>query len=714
MDIKSFLRLVYKYKWLLILVPVIAASVTYFLTRNLPKQYSSEVSISTGLLDPSKKLISNETTDFFKVSQQFSNMIEKLKAKKTIDLLSYQLMLHDLQQPEKSFRNYSQELSTLSSDQKAELIALIKDKLLKKSILTLSDNNGIYPLYDLVESMGYNEENLSDKMEVKHVENSDYINIEYVSENPDLSAYVVNTLASVFITNFSANLSTNQNASIMLLDSLLKRKELIMNEKNSALSTFKRTKGVLNLDEQSATVYSQISEYEAQRAQALRLIQSNQGAIAIIQNKLRGGDPYIGGSSRNDNQEIIKLKRQLELANASYIDNNFNARDQRKIDSLSRILSEKSAVNIEENILDPRSSKQSLVQQKLSLEIALQQAKSSIKTLDNQLTTLRSRYSSMVPFDAEIQNYEREAELATKDYMAALDLYNSNRNNQKMGLQLEIDQIGLVGNPEPSREILYTAGAGFTTLILCLGSLFLASILDGAIYTQSQLAIATKSKPLGQINFIEGPEKSVRSIWSDKSGNKNYETFKDLLRSLRFEIEDKMSYENSKILGITSLVDGEGKTFISHSLAYAFAMTGKKILLISDDQLIKKSDTKEIASSQNFQKFLIKKEIHVEDLITFMNKSTEKDSLFEIQNIHNLRAGFAVLRKEFDLIIIDINSMSDMNITKEWLLFTENSICIYEAGRTMNDNDKQFLDSTRTQPGFIGWVLNKYISQKFA
>lgn len=714
MDIKSFLRLLNRYKWLLIIVPVLVALVTYYFTKNLPKQYSSEVRISTGLLDPSKKLISTETTDFFKISQQFSNIIEKLKAKKITNLLSYNLMIHDLQGPDKAFRSYSKQLDSLSTDQKNELLSLLKDKLSKKTILTLGDNNGKYRVYDIIGSMGYSEEALTDKIEISHVENSDYIDIAFQSENPDLSAYVVNTLASEFISNYSADINTNQNASIVLLDSLLQRKEQLMNEKNIALSNFKRTKGVLNLNEQSATVYSQISEYEAQRAQALRLIQSNQGAIAIIEGKLRGSDPYVKGSSRNDNQEIIRLKKQLEIANANYIDNNFNPRDQRKIDSLSRILSEKSATNIDENVLDPRTSKQNLVQQKLSLEIALQQAKSSIRTLDNQLSTLRARYQSMVPYDADIQNYEREADLATKDYMAALDIYNNNRTKQKMGLQLEIDQAGLPGNPEPSKEILYTAGAGFGSLVLCLSFLFLLFVADSSIVTLGQLELSTKSKALGQINFVEGSEKSIRSIWADKSGNANYDTFKDLLRSFRFEVGHKMDADGSKILGITSLVDGEGKTFISYSLAYAFAMTGKKILLIADDQPVIKSDSKALSTSQNFQKFLIKKEIHVEDLITFMNKNTEKESLLEIQNINNLKAGFEVLRREFDLIIIDINSLSDMNITKEWLLFAEKTICVYESGRAMKDGDKKNVEYIKKHPGFAGWVLNKYRFEKQA
>lgn len=133
----------------------------------------------------------------------------------------------------------------------------------------------------------------------------------------------------------------------------------------------------------------------------------------------------------------------------------------------------------------------------------------------------------------------------------------------------------------------------------------------------------------------------------------------------------------------------------------------KKILLIADELPVVKSESKALATSQNFQTFLIKKEIHTEDLITIMNKSTARESLLELQSIKSLKAGFEVLKEEFDLIIVDVNSLKDINIAKEWLLFTEKNIAVFEYGKTITDNDKEYTDYIKKLPGFLGWVLNK-------
>lgn len=712
MDIKLFLKLINRYKWLLILVPVATVTVTYFLVQNLPKQYKSNVEISTGLLDPSKKVISDETVDFFKVSQQINSIIEKLQMKKSINMLSYNLILHDLEQPRKRFKKYSDKVDSLNYDQRKEVIALYKDKLASKSLLTLSDDTGKYKLYSIIESMGYGEDALRKKLDVSHADNSDFITIEYTSEDPDLSAYVVNTLASGFIADYMSDVNTNENTSIDLLDSLVKRKEAVMNQKNAELSAFKRSNGVLNLSEQASSVDAQITKYEGQKADLLLQIDQDQAALAVINNKLRGGDPDIAGSSRADNLELISIRNQLQTASNNYIDQP-TAANRKKVDSLTTLLNNKRNQNSNENVVNPLLSKQNLLAQKNTLDVSLATAKGSFKQIDAELTALRAKFNSMVPYDADIQNKERDAELATKDYTTSLDSYNASKTNQNVsGFHLQIDQIGLPGNPEPSKRMIYLAGAGFGSFALSMGFLLVLFALDNSINNLRQLERATKSKTIGALNKINGAERHIRDIWNDKSGNENIEIFRDLLRALRFEIRSKMDADNKKILGITSLVSGEGKTFIAYGLAYAFAMTGKKILLITDVLPVVKPGSKELANSQDFEVFLVKKEIRTEDLITILNKSMVQSSLLETQSVKNLQTGFEVLKKEFDMIIIDINSLHNMNIAKEWLLFTEMNIAVFASGRTLDENDLALVNYIKNKPDFIGWIMNKMEFEK--
>ena len=709
MDIKRFLKLFKRYIWILILLPCVAATVTYFLSKNIVKEYRSEAQISTGLVDQSKQLSSQTQNDYFKTSQQFSNIIEKMKMRKIMSILSYQIILHDLENPKTSFRKYSAKIDSLTAAQKAEVIEQYRIKLLEKAPITVFDNKGKYKLYDMLGSMGYDEAGISKKLTIYRPDNSDFVNIEFISENPLLSAYVVNELASEFIRNYTQDVYSNQNNSLALLDSLLKKKEGEMNNKNNALKGFKMKNGVLNLNEQAATLYAQISQYEEKKAQAIRDIQANQGALSAINSKLRGtNDPYMGGSVVEDNNVIINLKSQLQAANNRYIDGNFKPADKKKVDSLQSILANQSARNSDKNVVDPQIAKQGLIQQKLNLEISTEQIKNTINGIDKELNSLKGKYSSMVPFDAGIQNYERDADIATKDYMAALDRTNQGKTEQNTGLKLQVAQIGLPGTAQPSKALIFVALSGIATFMLCFVGLVVLFLLDGSIYSVGQLAKETKGNVLGHLNLINNSVREPRAIWNDKGENVDYTNFKDLLRSLRFEIDKEFTNQKCKILGITSLNRGEGKTFLSSSFIYAFAMTGKKVLLISSDQ-----ETSETAISQKlipsefFDTFIVKKEFQTEDLITTFNSKSHNSSLLETQSIHNLRNGFDALKEEFDFILIDINGLKELNKAKEWLSFTDKSIAVFEFGEVIKDEDRHAIEFINAHPGFMGWILNK-------
>lgn len=707
MDFKAFNSHLKRYKWLIILVPLVTVVVAYLLVKNLPDQYKSQAQISTGLIDQSKQVATTEQNmDYFKLSQQFSNIIEKIKMKKISSILSYHLILHDLEDPNQSFKKYSTKLDSLSEPQRKELVTLYKEKLQKKTVLTPVDNKGKYPLYDIVASMGYDEKGIDKNLEINRNDGSDFINVTYTSNDPELSAFVVNTLTTEFIRNYTLDVGYNQNNSMVLLDSLLKTKEATMNAKNADLKQFKMQNGVINLDKQSEAVYSQISLNEERKAQAISAIQANQGAINAIETRLKGKDPLAGGNVISQNREIVNLKNQLKVANDRYIDGGFKVTDKKRVDSLTNLMSEKTAANSDQNITDPTVNKQNLIQQRSTLEIAMNQAKSSISAIDRELAVLKGKYNSMVPFDAGIQNYERDADLATKDYMDALNRYNQTRTEQNIGLKLNIAQVGLIGPPEPSKKMVLTAAAGIGSFSLCFMTVVLLFFLDRSITNSKQLTAYTSLPVIGHLHYVN-IIKSFKEIWGDGDAPE-YKLFKNQLRTLRLDISSEMDKDSSRILGITSLGNGEGKSFISSSLAYAFAKTGKKVLLIGgESQAIEKEKSKELTTRGNFETFLIKREINASDLITVLNKNEDNTSLLEIQSLRNLRAGFDILRNEFDLIIIDIHSINEVNLAKEWLLFAEKTIAVFEYGKVLSDDEKELLPYLKEQQGFIGWVLNK-------
>ena len=704
MQTKKLFKLLKRYLWLIILLPILAVGVTYLLVKDLPEEYKSEAQLSTGLADQSQQMTSEQNMDYFRINNQFSSIIQMMKMKKMIDILSYHLILHDLKSPQNAFVKLSDEVKSLTPSQKEEAIAFYTSKLYDRSSITATDNGKIKYL-DILTSMGYDEKSIRKKLEITRNENSDFITVEYISTDPIMSAFAVNTLSSQFISTYEQNVNSNQEKSIALLDSLLQNKEQQMNSKNSELKDYKMENGVLNLGTQSDILYAQISAYEERKAQAIRDIQSNQGAIASINSKLSSSSSnYAGGSVVKDNNEIINLRNQLQIANERYVDENFSPVYKRRIDSLQNLLSSQVSRTSDRYLSNPQNAKDNLQEQKRSMEVSLDLARNSIRSIDRELAQLKGKYNALVPFDAGIQGYERDAEVATKEYLEVLERFNQGNIEKSVGMRLQIAQLGLPGLPLTSKRLLYTSLSGVAILFLLLTVILFMYLFDRSINNSKELSIATQSPVLGSLTLVKEPGMDLQKIWNN-TDEPNFTVYKDLLRSLRFEIDHQLS-SGQNVVGITSMKPGEGKTFLSLGLAYAFAMTDKKVLLISSDFEKPEKGKKELPA-QFFENFLVKREIEREDYITVLNTKSNNGSLLEVQNEKSLKAGFEVLKEQFDIIIIDINSMGNSNKAKEWLLFTDKNVAVFEAGKALSEEDKDFVSFMKNQEGFMGWVLNK-------
>lgn len=709
MDFPRFFKLLKRFIWVLVLIPILAVCFTYYFVQDLPKEYASQALVSTGIADRAQGLILDDSQrDYFAVNQQFTNIIEHLTMKKNINLLSYKLILHDLSNPGEAFAPLPEVLSSLDSSDMRSVISEYRRFLAEERIITPEDN-GVYPLYDFLGAMGYNEEAILDKLEIVRKGDSDLIQVNFLSNNPYLSVYVVNTVANDFINSYRARSVANQTSSKVLLDSLLQGKEASMNAKNAQIQSFQVENQAIDLMSRAESLSGQIAEKEAQRAGTLGEIQSLVGAIQGIDNKLKNRNSDLLAVNVVENNQILTLKDQLQKANERFVDNDFQPRDAQMIDSLQSRLSKLIANSTNSSTgSDPRVLRQSLIQQKLTMEVELDRAKSGLGVITGDLARLKSQYSKMVPSDAGLKNFEREAAVATQEYLNALELHNKNSVLGSTNIRPQLAQAGVVNPAEPSKQIVYMGLAAIGAEGTVIFALFLAFLLDRRVWDSEQLIEITDKRLLGVVNKIVPNDKDLKTIWEDNNNSKDYIRYKDLVRSLRFEVEELLRAEKKQIIGIVGLYDNSGASFIASSLAYSFAMTKKRVLLIGGDYELDKSDgKKKITSGQFFDSYIEKREIFAEELITKLTTDAKSDSLLESYSVDVLENGFEELKKNFDIIIIDAQSLQKVHRAKEWLMFSDRSFAVYPAGQSIGQHEKDLIKYMNKQEGFMGWVLNR-------
>src|SRR5690606_14626254 len=102
--------------------------------------------------------------------------------------------------------------------------------------------------------------------------------------------------------------SQNKNNSREILDSLVRGKEASMNAKNSQIRDFQVKNSVIDLGNQAEQTFEQIGKKDALRAQTVSQIQSLQGAIRGIEEKLKGNNSTLVSANANENNKIISLR----------------------------------------------------------------------------------------------------------------------------------------------------------------------------------------------------------------------------------------------------------------------------------------------------------------------------------------------------------------------------------------------------------------------
>lgn len=706
-DVYRFLDFLRRFRLALIIIPVITVIITYFLVRNLSSSYVSQAQISTGIVDeaqPQSVLMQSPQGD--RIVQKFSNLMEIIRLNKILDQVSYQLIIHDLTSS-KPFKVKSNLLSTLNPDAINHALAVYQEKYNNIEELKLSDPDQ-KGLSDVLKSMDYNAEALRNKLNVFRSGDSDFISVQFESENPDLSAFVVNTLSSEFIKSYTNLLKTNQIKANDFLRALLKEKTDTLASKSSQLRNYKIKNKVLNLSEQSKQLYTLILDYDSKKQEAIEKTASYAGALNEIDAKFKPSErSYIESKISKVNQAIVDTKEELSAIYTMYINSDLDKKYKDSYDSLSNKLREQINKSSDQYITNPLTAKQELVDQKINLEIQMDISRYSINSLENKISALKAQFTQLVPQEAEVQTLEMNVDIASKEYLDILNKYNQSSLEAGLETRMSLVQKGVAGSIQPSKKLLLVILSAIISSIFCLVVVFIIFLLDDTITAPEQLANKTQLPVIGIVSELTLPFLDMKDIWKQEPLSPAVLELKNQLRSLRYEVENDLK---GKILVIDSILPAQGKTFITMSLAFAWLMTSKRVLII-DGNFNNPKISSLSKSSGYLEDFFEGKSIldsssAKEPFVILKNRGGDK-SLMEIASYDQIKEKLIFAKSQFDLIIIETASLDVINQSKEWVSFSDGVLGVFKYGERISQEQQDHISYLQKTGLFLGWVMNK-------
>lgn len=734
MELSTIFKLLLRKLWILILVPVIAAVAGYVFSLNAKEKYRSSALLATGFTTNEGIQITDERVDLWAAGVKFDNMIERMNSELVLSLLSNNLIIHDLT-TKTPFRRFDKNHNPIKGKTPAEIkriVEIFKSKLEKMEMLS-TYNPEESELIKLAEDFGYAGWMLKSNLAINRARSTDFVEVTFVSEDPFLSAYVVNTISEEYIRYDSYLKSGSSDKSVKFFSDLVAEKKKILDDKTRFLDNYKVSNGVI-ADEFTELKSAQLADYELMRQEKQNEIRSKQLSINDINNQLGSLEQSKSESTTEINAKVLQIRTKINDLNQIYISG--GSKDEALLATINSL---RSQLQVEMNKLvvtspdgsSPKVSKDDLKTRKRQLELELEITIANLNSLDQTIYSLRSGVSGSASKKSTIEALAREVETASNEYLQAVDKYNTEKNKSLVSSSsITISQRGQPnGAPEPSKAIFIIGLSAMASLSLCVFAIVLVEFIDQRIKNPSKFEAYADLRLLGWINTVITENLDLKTLVRAKTNNESEEQFKHFLRKIRFEIENS----GAQVILVTSTKKGEGKTFSILSLSYSLSLLNKRVLII-DTNFRNNSLTKLLIARPNFQKML--QEQGDVKLLTSPNaepfdgstvngsnniisKTSDKnidvigsntgmDSPSEILAGRDFKNVINQLRTSYDYIFMEGSSLNDFSDTKELMTFADSMVAVFSANSTLRQTDRESVAYLRSLGDrFIGAILNQ-------
>ncbi len=718
MDLIYFFKVLLRKKWIIGSLSLLAVIAAFLFLHNKKEVFKSQAQYSTGFTAEKVRLVDGSSgIDIYTADVKFNNVIETFKSPKVINAIAYKLLYHDLVNPGAAYIRLS-EKSKSSDLYKAvnpdTAIQILRETITQNKLLS-SNTEKEKVLIEYFKLYGYDYDNIRSHLLIERVGRTDYLNITYWSENPDLSALVVNAMGDEFL-NYYKNLSskrTKENASEIKtmvtaqqknIDSLGK---LLYIEKvkqgsidpvslsKSAMETVKELEAKLAEEKSKQNEHFNRKKYLTDKLNSLQSgattsggSVSNEEVIALVnkKNNLVAELARKGGSDPALERQISDLRIEINIKSSAASSKKDNSGKAKEIDNLKTQISEEDA------LLGAANS-------------TIADYTSSIRKYTNLANT------APVGSDVKIEGIQTRLDIenemlgtVTEKYYKAEGLAKDDPTTNF--IQTAVGQPAL--GPESKKTMMTMLLSGMSMFFLSSVIFLLLEIFDPRTKTPSIFKKQVSLNITGLLNNIPLKKISEQEILMADFTGKKYSRqifYKNNIRKLRYELLNSPN----KIFLITSTQKQAGKTTVIESLAASLLLSKKRVMIL-DLNFINNTITTKHYPSVLIQDVgeLVKYDVPLKSQQQFLESTTSIEGMHVIgcragnftpsealSNI-DMEQFFKLLKDEFDYVLIEGAALNEYADSRELAVYAEGVFTVFSAAASVTQVDNksiQFIDS---------------------
>ncbi|CCH96190.1 MULTISPECIES: GumC family protein [Microcystis] len=567
--------------------------------------------------------------------------------------------------------------------------------------------------------------------------------LELTADSQSKAELILETLMKEMV-EYSRWLNTSQlRARIEALSVRLNEVQKDLTRAEEKFYRYISTQGSDLLAIQDGSLFTAITSSQQQQREIRLELQGIQGQINSLSEQLDltpdqaytssalSADPIIASIRA----QILDTEAQLEGLQKDLRPEHPTVVKLRKQQQVNESLLQKRAAEVigKDGVLTALPS--SRIRQQSNLDATRQQLAAQLVTLQTQREGLMKQLESLVTQEQQLRSqYEKfpdkqlqQARL-TQAVAFQRGIYENILNALVDAQAAEAETVGSLTVAQPpvaqpieqvfnrkNRTLILLVGAGLGTLA-GLGTILLLAVIDDRLHSPQELREALVSRDillLGQLPIVRNLEgEEIEPILAD--ANANYLPYYERLRSTLRLVGGG---ETVKVVVVTSITGGEGKTATAYNLAIAAALAGRRTLLVEGD-LRSPSKAEEIGVTPDPNSFRepllyygaksksIRLAPNIENLSILPSPGPQKQAAAIIES-SELQLILKDSRGRFDLVIVDTPSLSSCNDALLLEELADGIILVTRQGITRSNLLSEATDQlTEAEVKILGAVIN--------
>ena len=613
---RYLVRFLYRIRWYLATLPLIALVVAFLSTRNMEHNYDTNTTIYTGMIT-SYNIEGGSGAAGGNPQANINNLMLIISTDNTIHEVSLRLFARCMMygNPNRD-NNYisAEHFRQLNESVPTDVKALINRNSETATYTNLKayekpmQSNYVFGILNYHPYFGI--DNITSRLKVSQLSGSDIINISYSANDAGVAYNTLDILNDVFARQYQDIRFGETNNVIKFFEREVGKTYRSLCQAEDDLIKYNIEKGIINYGEQTKQIAAMDAQHKISDNNQLMDATTSEALIKYFETRL-GNRAKLIRANKEFTQKVQEISQlQSRISNLQFMsgeDNSTNGQAQLELakarKDMERVTGEVRAltadINANSTSTENGVAPQDIIDQWLTQVIKNVQVKAEQSAQHVMREKLNNEYLYFAPIGATLARKDRHIGFIESNYMAMLQALNSARLRQR-NLQMTTATLRVLNPPayplyaQPTNRPMILLGSFALTFLLVAVYFFLIELLDRTLRDRIRSERITKVPVMGCF---------------PKESNLRYRRYNKTISEMALKQLSKALLPHFKtgqqnVLNLISTDSSNGKSYLAQELETYWISIGLQVrrltydedFLAEDSRYLLASDIKDLCS----------------------------------------------------------------------------------------------------------------------